>query len=118
MKVRKSGISAVCLGLLMLGGCSAMLIGEGGTDSPAIGSDSRSSTQVTADAALAEAVAAAFGGESMLEAANIAISAKSGVVTLAGTVDSFELREQAVDVAGAVSGVSRVSNQIQVKTQG
>ena len=102
----------------MLGGCSAMLLGESSADSPAIGSDSRSSAQVAADEALAAAVTAAFGDKSMLKAANIAISAKSGVVTLAGTVDSFELRDQAVDIAGAVSGVSRVSNQIQVKTKG
>ncbi len=95
-----------------------MLVGEGSSESPPIGSESRSSAQVSADVALAAAVVAAFGDESMLSSANIAISAKSGVVTLAGTVDSFELRDQAVDVAGAVSGVSRVSNQIQVKTKG
>ena len=95
-----------------------MLLGESSADSPAIGSDNRSSAKVAADEALTAAVQAAFGDESMLKAANIAVSAKNGVVTLAGSVGSFELRDQAVDVAGSVSGVSRVSNQIQVKTKG
>ena len=109
---------AVGVALTLSGGCSAMLVGEGNADSPAIGTDNRSTAQLAADTALADAVEAAIGAEPMLDSAKIAVSAKSGVVSLAGTVDSYEIRDQAIKLVDAVSGVTRVSNQLQVKTKG
>jgi len=104
--------------LTTLGGCSAMLLGTGDSGSAPIGSESRSSAQIEADNALGHAVADAFRAEPGLASLNIGISAKSGVVTLEGKVDSFELRDQAIAVAGGIVGVSRVNNHLQVRTKG
>lgn len=117
MLIKKTGILAVGTALTMLAGCSAMLIGEGSAESPPIGSDSRETAQMAADDALADAVTGAIGADSMLRATNLAVSARSGVITLGGTVSSFEARDQAVQVAAAVSGVSRVNNQVRVNTR-
>jgi osmotically-inducible protein OsmY len=91
-----------------------MLVGEGGKESPPIGKDSRGSAQVAADEALAEAVAGALNGSSML--ANVSVSARSGMVTLSGTVSSFEARDQALELTRAVAGVANVNEQIRVRT--
>ena len=117
MLIRNTGFLAVGAVLAMLTGCSAMLIGEGSAESPPIGSDSRETAQMAADDALADAVTGAISADSMLRATNLAVSARSGVVTLGGTVGSFDARDQAVQVATAVSGVSRVNNQIRVNTK-
>ena len=110
-------VRALGAALAMLTGCSAMLIGEGSAESPPLGSDSRETAQMAADEALADAVTGAIAAASMLRATNLAVSARSGVVTLGGTVSSFEARDQAVQVAAGVSGVSRVNNQIRVNTK-
>jgi osmotically-inducible protein OsmY len=117
MLIRKTGILAVAAALAMLTGCSAMLIGEGSAESPPIGSDSRETAQMAADGALADAVTSAIAADSTLRATNLAVSARSGIVTLGGSVSSFEARDQAVRVAAGVSGVSRVNNQIRVNTK-
>lgn len=104
-------IIAVAVAVALLSACSAMILGESSTASPSIGSDNRGSAQLASDDALADAVANALDSS-----ADLAASARSGVVTLSGTARSFEERDQAVALATAVSGVSSVSNQIRVKT--
>jgi hyperosmotically inducible protein len=44
-------------------------------------------------------------------------SAKNGVVTLTGNVDSQQLRDQAQQLAAAIPNVQQVVNEIQVKNQ-
>ena len=112
-----TGILVVCVSTGLLSGCSAMLIGDGGSKSPPIGSENRSSTQVAADDALAQAVSHAISAEPSLSDADVAVKANSGTITIAGTVGSFTNRDTAVQVAGGVAGVSRVDNQLQVKTK-
>lgn len=46
--------------------------------------------------------------------ANIDVNTTSGVVTLAGAVESPEVKESAGKVAGSVSGVVRVNNNLLV----
>jgi BON domain len=111
------GTVFVGVAMALLTGCSAMLVGGGGTSSPPIGSDSRSPAQLAADEALAGTVAGAISADPTLKPADVAVSARSGEVTISGTVSSFEARDQAVHVAAAVSGVSRVHNQIRVRTK-
>ena len=111
MLSRNYGIFAAIIAVTLLSACSAMILGESSTESLAIGSDSRGSAQVAADDALSDAVTSALGNRSSL-----VVSARTGVVTLSGTLSSFDERDQAVALATAVSGVSIVHNQIRVKT--
>lgn len=116
MCIKKAVLPALWVALTMLTGCSAMLIGEGNADSPPIGSDSRGPTQVAADDALADAVSSAIAASELLQPENVAVSARSGTVTLGGTISSFDARDKAVQVASAVPGVTRVNNQLRVST--
>lgn len=104
-------ILAVAVAVTLLNACSAMLLGESSTESAAIGSDNRGSGQVAADDALSDAVTSALGNRS-----GLVVSTRTGVVTLSGTVSSFDERDQAVVLTKAVSGVSIVHNKIRVKT--
>ena len=101
----------------LLGACSSMLIGEGTSSAPALGSEGRSSTQIAQDDALAAAVRNQFAAESTLQFDDVNVLADSGVVTLQGTVARFETRDRAVVIAGNTLGVVRVNNQIQVNTR-
>lgn len=116
-KAPTTEILVLGMAMALLAGCSAMLVGGGHTKSPPIGSDSRNPAQLAADDALAAAVTGAVAAGSKLEPAQLAVSARSGEVTISGTVDSFEARDQAVQTAAGVAGVSRVNNQIRVRTE-
>ncbi|UKT64722.1 BON domain-containing protein [Pedobacter mucosus] len=53
--------------------------------------------------------------EPLLNAAEIGVTVKDGVVTLTGTVDSYVKKTEAEDAAKKVSGVSAVVENIEVK---
>ncbi len=101
----------------LLAGCSAMLIGEGTSSAPPIGSNDRSSQQIAADEALESVVRNAFSSDTALRSANVTVVANEAIVTLSGTLSSFELRDRAVGVTESVSGVEQVNNQLQVNTR-
>jgi osmotically-inducible protein OsmY len=53
--------------------------------------------------------------EPRINAAEIGVSVKNGIVTLTGTVSSYGERREAEDAAKGVYGVSAVANDIQVR---
>jgi len=53
-----------------------------------------------------------------LKPLQISVGTKDGVVTLAGAVDSQELKERATHIAQSVSGVKSVDNNLTIKTTG
>ena len=98
-------------------GCSSMLIGSGGGSSSApIGAETRTGSTRTSDNELSQAVLRAFARDPQLADERLFAVARSGVVTLSGTVGDFEARDQAVAVAGNTSGVVSVRNQIAVNS--
>ena len=56
--------------------------------------------------------------EPLLNAAEIGVTVKDGVVTLTGTVDSYSKKSEAEDAAKNVSGVKAVVEKIEVKFTG
>jgi len=54
--------------------------------------------------------------EPLLNAAEIGVTAKDGVVTLSGTVDSYAKKSEAEDAVKKVAGVKAVVEQIELKT--
>ena len=105
----------VALGILSA--CSAMLVADGTSMNSALGHDERTASQVAVDDALTASVNRALAANSSLTSANLSANARSGVVTLVGTVGSFEARDHAIDIARNTDAVDRVINQIQVKTR-
>jgi hyperosmotically inducible protein len=67
------------------------------------------------DTAITTKVKAAVMAEPGLKTLDINVDTKDGVVTLAGTVQSPELKQRAVTLAQQVEGVRSVSDQLVVK---
>jgi len=70
---------------------------------------------VVDDAALTAKVKAALFAEPGLKTLQIDVETHDSVVTLAGAVDSDVLRQRAVQIAGAMSGVRQVVDKLVVK---
>ena len=68
------------------------------------------------DATITTKVKAAVMAEPGLKSTEINVDTKDGVVTLAGTVNSQDLKQRATQVAQQVQGVKQVSDQLVVKS--
>jgi osmotically-inducible protein OsmY len=69
---------------------------------------------VLADASVGEAIVAKFGTDHHLDATNIEVAVRSGIVQLGGTVATWRWRERAARVALVVNGVRGVVNRVRV----
>ncbi|MBL8251761.1 MAG: BON domain-containing protein [Candidatus Competibacter sp.] len=105
----KFHLSLALLIALATAGCSALNFGGRG------GSDSDSSSTATlsggrggakaSDSDITSSVKAAFKDDPELAAANISVSAESGVVTLSGNVPNAQSYNRAISLARGVPGV-------------
>jgi len=68
------------------------------------------------DAAITTKVKAAIFAEPGLKTLQISVDTVKGVVTLSGSVDSLRSSARAKELAGAVSGVNKVNNQLVLKS--
>ncbi|WP_171014119.1 BON domain-containing protein [Chitinivorax sp. B] len=71
-----------------------------------------SASQLSNDMALDNLVTSAINQDGVLKSEHIDVTVQSGIVTLAGTVESNVVRERAATVAQGVSGVKAVKNQL------
>jgi osmotically-inducible protein OsmY len=69
------------------------------------------------DTEITAKIKAAFLAESGLKTLRISVDTVKGVVTLSGSVDTQSHSDLAKAMAGAVSGVSKVNNQLVVKSR-
>jgi len=67
------------------------------------------------DSQLQQDVIAELKWEPLLKAAEIGVTAKDGVITLTGTVDSYAKKTEAEDAAKKVAGVKAVVEKIEIK---
>lgn len=111
-RIRLGAACAVLASLLAAtGGCSAMLVGDGGSAGRPIGT-SGASRASAADRRIAEIIRRRYAADAGLAASEVQVSCVAGVVTLRGQVSDYPLRDRAVRLARDVEGVSRVSVQI------
>jgi len=110
--------TAAILSALCLSAAIAMPLAAYAQSSDAMaGMDSGSMTSAKkaaskADRALARAVRGALSKAQGLNVSNIFVKARSGAVTLSGTVDNGDQITQAEQVARTVPGVNSVSNKL------
>jgi hypothetical protein len=71
--------------------------------------------KVKGNAELQKDVQDAIKWEPLLNAAEIGVTVKNGVVTLTGTVDSYSKKAEAEDAAKNVAGVKAVVEKIEIK---
>jgi hyperosmotically inducible periplasmic protein len=100
--------------VLALSGCAAMLLGGGNSDGTQLGRDTRSQAQVSTDGAVTTAVRDRISGDSILGRYRLHVETFNNVVTLHGTVGSYDARDRAVRLARAVNGVTQVESRIRV----
>jgi hyperosmotically inducible protein len=86
---------------LVLGGCQA--------------TTGRTAGQTVDDSTITAAVKGRLAQDKLSSLARIDVDTNNGVVSLNGTVQSTEQRSRAEQVAGGVSGVKRVINNLQVQ---
>jgi hyperosmotically inducible protein len=91
-----------------------MLLGGGNSSGTGLGSDSRTSGQVASDRAITSSVQNRLIDDSVLGQYDLRVETVNGRVILHGTVGSYEARERAVRLAGAVQGVQRVDSRIRI----
>lgn len=102
--------------VLMLPGCTSMLLGSASSSEGGVSSDSRSSSQVAADNTISAQIRRKFSDDSAVSQFAIGIRTVDSKVILSGTVGSFVARDRAVQIASDSDGVNSVRNQIMVNT--
>jgi osmotically-inducible protein OsmY len=111
---RKLRLSIAAILVFALPGCTAMLLGGGNSDGTRLGDDQRSSSQASTDRALASTVRNRLKDDSVLGQYDLRIETANRRVILHGTVGSYEARERAIRLAGAVDGVERVDSRLRI----
>ena len=113
---RKRGLRISIATVLVFGlsGCTAMLLGGGNSDGTRLGGDHRSGTQASTDHAIAAAVRNRLRDDSVLGQYDLRIETVNRRVILHGTVGSYEARERAIRLTGAVEGVERVDSRLRI----
>lgn len=101
--------------VLTLSGCTAMLLGGGGSDGRAE-RGVRTTAQMAIDGRITTDVRNALVDDPVLGRYNLSVQTFDNRVTLRGSVGGFRVRERAVALADAVDGVESVDNRIRVDT--
>jgi hyperosmotically inducible protein len=103
------------LSLLMLSGCTALVVGGAAVGGDQRGKDERQPSVVASDSAITSKIKAKYAADSIVSVFIISVRTYEGRVTLSGTVGSYVARDQAFDLAKSTSGVKTVTNQIVVE---
>ena len=103
--------------ILLLTGCSSVLLGGSASGGQELGTDNRSTAQMNADDRLTATIRSRFDADAGLASLDLGVETRRGAVTLRGAANSFELRDRALNLAADVAGVVRIDNQISVNTR-
>jgi hyperosmotically inducible protein len=88
-----------------------LIVSVAGASAPVL---ARTVGETIDDARIAGEVKAKLAADSLSNLANIDVTSDTGIVTLSGTVDSTDRRARAAQIAGSVTGVKGLVNNIQV----
>jgi hyperosmotically inducible periplasmic protein len=109
----RAGITVVAV--LLLSGCTALVVGGASTGGYQAGKDERSSAVLASDAAITNEINGKFRADSAVSMFNINVRTYKGIVTLTGSVGDYVARNQAGSITKATTGVEVVNNQIVVE---
>jgi hyperosmotically inducible protein len=105
----------ILLSVLLLSGCTALVVGGAAVGGYQLGKDEREPSVVASDSAITSKIKAKYVADSIVSVFNISVRTYEGKVTLSGTVGSHVARDQAMDLARSTAGVKTVTNQIIVE---
>lgn len=108
-------ITVLLVSLMMLSGCTALMVGGGNSERYQHSRDDRPASVVTADAAITSKIRGKYAADSVVSVFDIGVRTYRGTVTLSGTVGSYTARNQAHALAKGTGGVVAVNNQILIE---
>lgn len=109
-------LTILCLASL-LSGCTALMVGNGGSSGGPLGKGERTEAQIRQDGVTTAAVSSRLAADTQVGAFNIGVETFANRVTLRGTVNSHEARMRAQELADSVDDVVSVSNRIRVVSE-
>ncbi|MGD8999446.1 MAG: BON domain-containing protein [Granulosicoccaceae bacterium] len=98
----------ILLSALLLGGCTAAMVGGAAVGGYYVGKDERSVGQITEDGVITSKVNAKYVNDNLVKARDINVDTYNNVVYLYGHVDSRAAYDRAVALARSVKGVKQV----------
>jgi len=110
-------LSYIVLSLLMLSGCTALVVGGAAVGGYQLGKDERPPSVVASDSAITTKIKGKYVADSIVSVFNIGVRTYEGTVYLSGVVGSFVARDQAIKLAKETGGVTAVNNQIVIEDQ-
>jgi hyperosmotically inducible protein len=108
-------VLTVAMAMLLLSGCTALLVGGAAVGGYQVGKDERPAGVVASDSAITTKIKGKYVADSVVSVFNIGVRTYEGVVTLSGTVGSHAARQQAEELARETGGVSAVNNLIVIE---
>lgn len=106
--------STLLLTLILLNGCTAILVGGAGVGGYVVGTDERKIGDIAEDASITARVKATLIKDSQIDAFDINVDTYRRVVTLHGHVKSSSQVTRAVSLARTVSGVRKVVSKLSI----
>ena len=106
---------ATIVAVLMLSGCTAMMVGGAAVGGYQLGKDEREPGVVASDTAITTKIKGKYVSDPVVSVFNIGVRTYEGTVTLSGTVGSIRARNQAETLARETGGVKTVSNLIVIE---
>ena len=105
----------VLISVLLLGACTAMMVGGNTPGGNRAATDGRSPSVVAADSAITTRIKGNYLADSTVSVFSIGVRTWQGTVILSGTVGSFVARDKAESIARGTGGVKAVNNHIVVE---
>lgn len=105
----------VVLPMLLLAGCTALMVGGAAVGGYQLGKDERPPSVVASDSAITTKIKSKFVADSVVSVFNVGVRTYEGTVTLSGSVGSHVARKQAENLARETKGVTAVNNLIVVE---
>ena len=107
-------LCGLCLLLTATGGCATALIGVGATGGYKVATDERNAGGMWEDSAITSKVKSELLNDPLTTAFQIDVDTLEGNVFLTGVVETKEESKRASEIAGSVSGVRQVTNNLQI----
>ena len=105
----------LCMSLLMLSGCAAILVGSGGAGGYYLGDEQKKSEKTISDEVISTRIKTSLKNDKGLGKYYLYADVEKGIVTLYGKVADQALANKAVDLTQKVKGVASVTSKIKLK---
>jgi len=100
--------------IMMTGGCAPVVVGGAAAGGYAVGSDERSSEQISEDIRLSGAINKRLAEDDLLGSMSIDVDVVEGYATLSGVLKTEKQAQRAVELAKSVEGVRGVRDNLQI----